>query len=1676
MSVVARVLEKKGDRAMFRQFLRHAASGHVHHTYTRIYLVLTLSCVLGTAAITARAQTYLENLGVPPFTTKLPVENGFINAANGDLHLEIPLGSFPQRAGSPEKIVLMYDSAIWSNAGINSYWYNDNISGNAGYPSGGWRTVNSRDAGSFLEGDTSWGYCSHADDYYWDTYSPWIWVAPDGTQHSFPASTTIPRYPPFCPGTGTPSSTAYASDASGYYISISNYVDATVYAPDGTIISTCADLNGCNAGFYGTKDSNGNVVPPVSFTFNYPVSTDTWVDTLGRNVLTWQQTQGSSTYTYSVPNAQGGTSTYTVHSQQINVCTNFGQPGVGEYCLTSGGNFPVITEIDLPDGTSYYFKYDCDSGSGNSACGSPSGQGAYYGLLTSMTMPTGATISYSYSNFTDATGNVYRWLTGRTTPDSWTYSPSLLSTCSTGYVDCQQQYTVTKPSGDQTIYTFTLNGGAWPTQVQYNDHVSGLLATTIQCFSFVSFSNGNCSYGPTPGSAATNVTKSGMTTTYPGTNINTTTGYQYDNSTYGNVTQIAEWNFYTGSLPTNADRTTNISYVYQTNSAYIGPNILNRPYVVVVDDKNNNWVAHTQFSYDQYALASATGIANHDDTNYGTGNTLRGNLTQVSEWLNTTGGSLTTTNTYDMLGNPIQTTDPNGNVTTLSYADNFYNASPSPATQAYVTQITRPTINSVSHIEKFQYYFGPGFIAASCGENFGSACTYGLAPLQADYKSFSYDSMNRLAGVNAGDGGQVTTSYGTTTPINVTTTAKIDASHTLSQTAVLDSLGRVSQTQTSSPQGTIYVDTGYDSNGRVHTVSNPHYPSSSPTDGTMTYSYDGLDRVLSLTEPSGGSETTAYNPDANSIMVQDSDELGNTKNSWVDAFGRTIQVNLFPGSGVIRTQYTYDLLNNLTKVDESGTNWSNDRVRTFTYDSLSRVLSATNPESGTTCFGTVSGGVCQNNGYDGNSNLIYKTNARGTTTTLAYDALNRLTSRSYNDGITPTANFIYDGCPTGGCPSGVSPQNPVSRMVEGYTSSGKTFYSYDVMGRYAKQWQCTPVNCGSSFIAFTYTHNYLDEQSSLSYNGNFTISQAYDGVARIYQVTNSNSNQYNPATIINVSQFSPIGLPTQISFGNGLAETRAYNNRLQTTQLRVYSPPSTDVLNQTLTWGDPNYGNRNNGVLWGWTASGSGTPTFSRSYTYDGINRLASMSSPADPSGCTGLSWTDDAWANRTGQTVTGGTCGQSSLTINTSNHVTNSGFGYDNDGNMTTGTLPFQYDAEGRLTQFNNGPSNGGANYVYDANGRRIEKIISGGQIHYFYDENGNVLVETDQNGNWTKDYVYMGGKRVAELSGGQTYLIHTDHLGSTRTVTNYAASITDKLDYLPYGEQVAGGSFTTHKFTGYDRDSVSGLDYANARYYNSSLGRFMSGDPAPGDISNPQSSNRYAYVGNNPLSLTDPGGLDASCGDSSCGGCDFSSCGGGCDFDFECGGCDITCSGGGGVINGPQPPIFIPPFTGSAVQPSTGDPNSSDPFSGETFGIPDGLGIPTSGLPGIFPTSDPGCEFGTCSATGEAFLPAAAGAGGIGICIILEPCGATIGAGTLGFGGAFLAITAAADLLRSWYEARHKKDARASTEQKHEEGEARKSQDRGGEKGDAVRRPPRKRPYGWKGPWPPAPGVNWW
>jgi RHS repeat-associated protein len=118
---------------------------------------------------------------------------------------------------------------------------------------------------------------------------------------------------------------------------------------------------------------------------------------------------------------------------------------------------------------------------------------------------------------------------------------------------------------------------------------------------------------------------------------------------------------------------------------------------------------------------------------------------------------------------------------------------------------------------------------------------------------------------------------------------------------------------------------------------------------------------------------------------------------------------------------------------------------------------------------------------------------------------------------------------------------------------------------------------------------------------------------------------------------------------------------------------------------------------------------------------------------------------------------------------------------------------------------------------------------------------------------------------NNGISYLT-TDHLGSTRVVTNATGGVKARYDYLPFGEEVPTGlggrnyltDNTRQKFTGHERDPETKLDFAQARYCSSATGRFMSLDNFLNDTSaiEPASWNLYVYVRNNPLRYVDPAG----------------------------------------------------------------------------------------------------------------------------------------------------------------------------------------------------------------------------
>ena len=226
----------------------------------------------------------------------------------------------------------------------------------------------------------------------------------------------------------------------------------------------------------------------------------------------------------------------------------------------------------------------------------------------------------------------------------------------------------------------------------------------------------------------------------------------------------------------------------------------------------------------------------------------------------------------------------------------------------------------------------------------------------------------------------------------------------------------------------------------------------------------------------------------------------------------------------------------------------------------------------------------------------------------------------------------------------------------------------------------------------------------------------------------------------------------------------------------------------------------------------------------------------------------------------------------------------YDDVGNLITDTYTetdpnkrgaMLYDAENHMTS----AINGSHQYRYNADGERVKRIIaSGGEFWMVYGIGGELVAEYNATSgipaqtNPSKEFGYRGGQMLIVAEGANVKWLIQDHLGSTRMEIGLAGNLGDvtRHDFLPFGEEIAGtlrsatygyggATNTKQKFTGYERDDETGLDYAQARYMSSKQGRFTSVDPdgIGAAIEEPQSWNGYAYVGNRPTTLTDPSGM---------------------------------------------------------------------------------------------------------------------------------------------------------------------------------------------------------------------------
>ena len=1038
---------------------------------------------------------------------------------------------------------------------------------------------------------------------------------------------------------------------------------------------------------------------------------------------------------------------------------------------TSSATLPVLTGVQLPDGSAWSYQFDMEAlqiNFGLLYCGEKqvpsSGMGSPI-LAGTMTAPSGLTATFyaaikvngrSYvpqECFGNAPSNnlvpYYRFppfygtysiasevLSGPGMPTqtwSYSYSPFAVSfdddACATAGTCASTVYTdVTDPNGNDTRYTYSNRFDATEGQLLRTDSYSGAAGGTL--VRSVVNTYANPTGGPWPTAYGTDLLE--------------------DRDNY----------FQTEELSPQSQRTTT-----QDGQNYTWQAMAFNAYAQPTDVKRYNDIAGQSSIEETTAYLNDTNLwvlgLPQTVANAGTGEVESSNTYNSSDLLQSRShfGEFMMSYTYNSAGQLASFTDGNNHTTNIS---NYYRGIPQSigypdGTSQSLTVDDLSEISSITDQAGYTTHYSYNPIGRITGITYPTNDPNGVSWYAENFTYNYVTSAER--GIAAGHWDR------TTTTGNAVTTTYFDADlrPVLSDRAI-----------NGTANSDVTTATAYDYTGAKTFASYP--VSGSPavtavTTGTQN-TYDALERVTQSQEDSEVGTLTTSTAYLAGAGEQVTDPKGNVTTTYYQVFDEPdykapISVAAPGGINQAIVRDTYGNPKSITQSGLYGTE-SDSVTKTLLYDSYYRLCRTTEPESGSTVMA-----------YDAANNLQWSAQgqtitdgtcgqtdvASGAQTARTYDAMNRVKT------ITPPAG------------------------------TQATSYTYDARGNISN------VVSGSATNTFGYnSRNLLTSQTLTVGSYAWGIGYNYDGYGHVSAIgypafnTSSEGVAYSPDALGRATQvgsyatgvtYFPNDQVAGFNYGNGASYVAEQNAR-QLLSNFSYGVGSTLKVSEDFTYDA-------NGNI---TAVGDLVPNGPRSknFTYDALNRLTS----ATASNLYGVeNYTYDA-LNNLRTRVTGG----NTLTLNydatnrlasvAQNGSVVTQYGYDTQGNrnaLTNGgaTTSYGFDAENQLLQVQ-----GVEGYAYDASGRRVAKTTSTGTPteYYFYDQAGQLMYSFDPNALLATNYIYLGTKLIAKHAlfaapapGAITFSANPN--GGNFTVS--WGAVTDATSYTLQQLNTASGSWST-------------------------------------------------------------------------------------------------------------------------------------------------------------------------------------------------------------------------------------------------------------------------------------------
>lgn len=604
-----------------------------------------------------------------------------------------------------------------------------------------------------------------------------------------------------------------------------------------------------------------------------------------------------------------------------------------------------------------------------------------------------------------------------------------------------------------------------------------------------------------------------------------------------------------------------------------------------------------------------------------------------------------------------------------------------------------------------------------------------------------------------------------------------------------------------------------------------------PSNLTTAFVYDDLGRLTQTNYPDSTNSQITY--DSRNRVSKVTDAKGTVVTNTYDDRDRLTDVNGAEGSHV---HNVYDLCSNTTIVTVSREN--GNTVTNYTYDLLNRLSTVWDTKNSSNRTTTLN--------YDAVGRKTSMVDRLGHTITYTYDDLDRLTDEENTSDLSELNNhYTYD---------------EVGNRLSMSDLEGITTYDYNniyQMKTSVTHITATGTTALTSAKKFTYdlTGKRLTLDAGKSdLDGNLvsgqTMSQTFSYYANGWLLSESDGSRTTSYEYLPTSEKSkavyPNGTETIYAY-NFNVSGKPKNHRLQKLTNR-YTSGQTVISSFEYTY--DNVGNRLTMI------DTTGTTT----YTYDNLYRLSTVTYPSSRY----VTYSYDKAGNRLSMTDAGTTTNYSydevNQLISTSTSGTTLTYAYDLCGNTTstTGasiTKNYTWNISGEMTCLTiTGTSNATNTMKYNGEGMRTRYISNAGETKSIYDGLGTIL-DLDSSNNITKKY--YSGVRMVKISGSAVeYFYLYDGMGNVVNLTDDDGTVIETYQYDAFGKQLNSTSGTDKKkFSGKEFDDDSGLYYFLARYYDPTIGRFLSEDPVP-------NGNFFVYCDNNPVNMVDPDGRE-SCWD---------------------------------------------------------------------------------------------------------------------------------------------------------------------------------------------------------------------